>query len=294
MRMMLIVPMMFLGACQTTPKPATPATQTWEEFIRDHPDTFIESRDQQLLADRLRWERLGMAKDYEAIRAQVDRYLPPGIYTLQASGATAAVLRRQRVESTSLQLIALGYRRQHLEAPAQALSLVGAAASSFANVDALVLLSPIVVIADFDRVDERADGSADLVYRVSETIKAGPAQSSELRLFRNGPTRTVSAPAAPPPPPPPPNLALQGLDGHARIVLYIQPPETLMSSAAANTSIGRMVFSIMPVDGERVLPGYHSTTAETTLAAVRAAAQAQACSPGYIPVVAGNAPPQSC
>ena len=41
----------------------------------------------------------------------------------------------------------------------------------------------------------------------------------------------------------------------------------------------------VPIDGERVLPGYHSVTQETTLAAIRAAAAAQRCSPGYVQLV---------
>lgn len=231
MRMMLIVPMMFLGACQTTPKSVVPKMQTWEEHIRDHPSTYIQSTTEHLAAERLRLEQLGLAEDYEAVRELVDAYLPPGNYASQEPGVTAAILRRQRVDSTTVFLIRTGYRARHLAHPVQARTLVRVAASGWNDADALVLASPIVLVADLDRIDRRPDGSSHLVYRVTERIKSAPPIGNEVRLQLNGPMAPVTAPpGAPPPPMPPPNPGMEELTGHKRVVLFLRLPETITRS----------------------------------------------------------------
>ena len=290
MRNLVLFPMLILSACQTAPKSVVPATQTWEEFIRTRPSNFIQGRTEQLAAERHRLERLGLAKDYEVVRALVDTHLPPGNYTMQEPGATAAILRRHRVDSTTVSMLDFGYRGRHLAAPQQAYSLVRAAASGFGDADTLVLLSPIVLVADLTGIDRRPDNSAFLVYVVTEAIKSAPPPGTEFRILLNGPFPTISAPpGAPPPPPPPPNPGLTELSSHTRVVFYFDSIKE-----ADGKRIGDTNFGPMPIEGQRVRPGYHSTTAETTLAAIRAAARAQACSPGYVPVVVTSGPPERC
>lgn len=296
MRIPILISMMMLGACQTAPKPVAPATQTWAEFIRDHPDTFIASRDAYLAAQRQQLEQAGLAADYIAVRAQVDAHLPPGNYTMQATGATAAILRRQRIDSTTDFLVRTGYRARHLDHQAQARTIVRAAASGWGDADALALVSPVVLVADLDRIDRRVDNSADLVYRITERIKSAPPLGSEIRLSLNGPMQIgTPPPGVPQPPPPPPNPGMSELSGHKRVVLFLRLPETIIRPAVVPVlKQEATLFGPMPVDGERVRPGYHSTTQETTLTAFRAAVRAQLCSPGYVPLVNAGDPALRC
>ena len=128
MRISMLLPLFVLASCQTAPKSAAPATQSWAEFKRNHPDTFIASTNQALDADRQRLTQNGLEKDLKAIRAAIDLYLPPGNYTLQATGANAAILRRQRVDSLANWLVDLGYGASAVADPGQAKALVDLAA----------------------------------------------------------------------------------------------------------------------------------------------------------------------
>ena len=296
MRILLLFSMMLTGACQTAPKPAAPATQTWEEFVRDHPDTFVATREADLAAQRWQLEQAGLAADYLAIRTQVDTHFPPRNYTLHATGAAAAIIRRQEVDSTTVFLVRTGYRARHLDHQAQARTIVRAAASGWGDADALALVSPVVLVADLDRIDRRADNSADLVYRITERIKSAPPLGSEIRLSLNGPMQIgTPPPGVPQPPPPPPNPGMSELSGHKRVVLFLRVPETIIRPAVVPVlKQETTLFGPMPVDGERVRPGYHSTTQETTLTALRAAVRAQLCSPGYVPLVNTGGPSERC
>jgi hypothetical protein len=297
MRKIVLIPLLASACAQTPPpQPQSQRQQTWEEFIRERPDTFIQSYRASIDAEAARLRAAGLGRNLDFIRAQVDAQLPPGNYTLQATGATAAILRRLRVDENANLLVRAGYRIRHLAAPQQARSLVSAAADRFGDADALVLFAPIVLVADLDRTDKKPDGSADLVYRVTEAIKSAPPVGSEFRLFLSGPMPAInSKPGDPPPPPPIPNPAMQELGGYKRAVFFFQPPNKV--EPRPNSIAGEPVtlFGPMPIgDGDRVLPGYHSGTQPTTLAAIRAAARAQLCSPGYVPVVRGSDLPHRC
>lgn len=285
-------------ACAPTPAPQPPAPrqQTWEEFTRNRPDTFIQSYGASIAAEAAGLRAAGLSDDLAFVRAQVDAHLPPGNYTLQATGANAAILRRLRVDSTANRLVRGGYRIRHLASSQQARSLVAAAADLGGGVDSLVQFAPIVLVAELDRTDKRPDGSADLVYRVSEAIKSASPVGSEIRLKLHGPMPPVHPkPGDPPPPPPPPNPAMSELSGAKRVVFFLQPAETLVPPRKGDyPRQPAAVFGPMPVDGERVLPGYHSATQETTLAAVRAAARTQLCSPGFVPVAVGASLVERC
>ena len=290
-----VLPLLFAlaaSACahQAPPVPEPPRQQTWEEFIRERPDTFIQTYRASIDAETARLRAAGLGEDLAYIRAQVDAHLPPGNYTLQATGASAAVLRQLRVDDTANRLVRAGYRVRHLASPQQARSLMSAAADRFGDVDALVLFAPIVLVADLDRIDQKPDRSADLVYRVTEAIKSAPALGSELRLLLNGPMPPINQkPGDPPPPPPIPNPPMQELGGYKRAVFFLQPQDSVTPRPNVPPNQPVTLFSPMPIgDNDRVLPGYHSGTQETTLAAVRAAARAQLCSPGYVPVAAGK------
>lgn len=286
-----------LAACAAAPAPPPQAQhqQSWEEFVRERPDTFIQSYRASLAEEAARLRGAGLAEDLAFIRAQVDAHLPPGNYTLQATGANAAVLRRLRVDATANRLVRAGYRIRHFASPQQAGSLVSAGADLFGDADALVLFAPIVLVADLDRIDKRPDGSADLVYKVSEAIKSALPVGSEFRLLLNGPMPPIDPkPGDPPPPPPPPNPAIWELSGAKRALFFLQPRETVVPPAAVRPEQAATLFAPMPIDGERVLPGYHSGTQETTLAAIRAATRAQLCSPGYAPVASGASLVERC
>lgn len=285
------------AACAQTPPPQPPVRrqQTWEEFVRERPDTFIQTYRASIDADAARLRAAGLAEDLAYVRAQVDAHLPPGTYTIQSTGATAAVLRQTRVDESANRLVRTGYRKRHFASPQQARSLVSAAADRFGDADALVLFAPIVLVADLDRIDKRPDGSADLVYRISEAIKSAPPLGSEIRLSLNGPMPAVNTkPGDPPPPPPIPNFANAELSGSKRAIFFLQPSETIVNRANPLPGQPATLFAPMPTDGNRVLPGYHSGTQETTLEAIRATARAQLCSPGYVPVARGANLPHSC
>lgn len=289
MRLSALLLVLLCGACQTAPKPEAPKTQTWEEFIRARPSTFIANRTQQLAHERQLIEQRGLAEEYKRIRALVDAHLPPGDYTMQEPGATAAILRQHRVDSTTVSLLEYGYRSRHLAARQQAYSLVRAAASGFGDADSLVLLSPVVLVAELHRIDRKPDNSAYLVYRVTEPIKSAPPPGSEFRLLLNPPFPTiVPKPGDPPPPPPPPNPPMSELGSHKSAVFFLRPRESLLRPRTDEVpDHARTLFGPMPISGEQVMPGYHSGTSPTTLPAIRAAARAQLCSPGYVPVVEG-------
>lgn len=296
MRLSALLPLLLCGACQTASKPDAPATQTWEEFIRTRPSNYIAGRTQQLAHERQLIERQGLAEEYRRMRALVDAYLPPGDYTMQEPGATAAILRQHRVDSTTVSLLEYGYRERHLAARQQAYSLVRAAASGFGDADSLVLVAPVVLVAELARVEQRPDNSAYLVYRVTEPIKSAPPAGSEFRLMLNPPFPTiVPKPGDPPPPPPPPNPPMFELSRHKSAVFFLRSRQSLIRPQTDNVpEHARTLFGPMPISGEQVMPGYHSGTLPTTLAAVRAAARAQLCSPGYVPVVEGDSLPRDC
>lgn len=218
----------------------------------------------------------GLGGDWDAIRPLVAKHLQPQTYPYGPD--KHEILRGYHIDMTTNFLVRIGYRARHLAHPAQARTLVRAGnIGSWHDPDALVLASPVVFVADLVRIDRKSDNSAELVYRVSEPIKSAPAAGSEFRYPLNGPFATVAArPGDPPPPPPPPNPAAWELSTRKSVLFFRSAP----------TAIGNF-FGPMPVDGERVLPDYHSGSRETTLAAVRAAATAQICSPGFVPAAQG-------
>lgn len=289
MRLTMLVPIIILTACQTAPKPAAPASQSWEEFKRDRPDTFIASYNQVLEADKQRLIQLGLEKDLKAIRAAVDFHLPPGNYTLQATGANAAILRRLRVENVTNNLVTYGYRVAHFGDTAEAKRLVRAAAGVFggpsSDVD-LAIFAPTVLVADLERVEDAADGSGTLIYRVIEPLKNAPAKGAEFRLALRGPR-----PPSPYPPPPQPGEGELQLPG--RVVLFLSPPRYAGTGSGPRQRYAR-ITQPMRVDGEKLTPGYHSDIPETTLTKLKAAIREQVCAPGFVPVGAVGGISQSC
>lgn len=248
-------------------------------------DSFIAGYSASIASETARLRASGLGQDWDAIRAMVEAHLPPQEYPLGATGATPSIMRRLHIDSTTNFVVRIGYRANHLAHPSQARTVVRAAnIGSWDDADALVLVSPTVFVADLVRIDRKPDNSADLVYRVREPIKSAPAVGTEFRYPLNGPFATVAPkPGDPPPPPPVPNPAAWGLSGRKAVLFFRSGPG----------AIGNF-FGPMPVEGDKVLPGYHSTTAETTLASIRAAARAQLCSPGYLPVARGVDLPHRC
>lgn len=265
-------------AIQAAAPPATPMPAR-------RADGFIASYSASIAGEAAQLRAAGLGGDVEAIRPLVELHLPQQDYPLGATGATPAIMRRLHIDSTANFLVRIGYRSRHLAHPAQAPTLIRAAnIRSWDDADALVLVSPVVFVAELVGVDRKPDNSADLVYRVSEPIKSAPALGAEFRYPLNGPFATIAArPGDPPPPPPIPNPAASELSGRKAVLFFRSAPD----------AIGNF-FGPMPIDGEKVLPGYHSTTAETNLDSIRAAARAQLCSPGYLPVVRGTDLPRSC
>ena len=246
-------------------------------------DTWLDHYGRSIAGETAGLRAAGLGRDWDRIRPLAERYLPRQTYP--AGPDKYAVLRGYHGASTTNFLVRIGYRARHLAHPAQARTLVRAAnIGSWDDADALVLVSPTVFVADFVRIDRKPDNSADLVWRVSEAIKSSPPLHSEFRMRLHGPMPTITLRRGQPPPPPPtPNLAVNDL-GDAKRILIFRP---------APGAIGNF-FGPMPVDGNRVRPGYHSTTRETTLAAIRAAARAQLCSPGYVPAARGTDLTKAC
>ena len=272
----------FLAIAATTLTATSLAARTPPEPIPRTSDSWIQHYGRSIAGETAGLRAAGLGADWDRIRPLVGRHLPSQTYP--EGSHNHAVLRGFHVASTTNFLVRIGYRARHLAHPAQARTLVRAAnIASWDDADALVLVSPTVFVADLVRIERKPDNSADLVYRVREPIKSAPAKGTLFRYPLNGPFATAAArPGDPPPPPPVPNPAAGELAGR-KAVLFFRAP----------TGIGNF-FGPMPVDGNRVLPGYHSTTRETTLAAVRAAARAQLCSPGYVPAVPGANLPHRC
>ena len=68
-----------LAGCTTAqPLQSAPRQQTWEEFKRDHPDTFIAGYRQSLAVEAARLRAAGLGEDLDVVRALVSAYLPPG------------------------------------------------------------------------------------------------------------------------------------------------------------------------------------------------------------------------
>lgn len=292
MRSLALLLLLATAACTRTPPPQAPVQpqQSWEEFTRDHPDTFIQSYAASIGKDAAQLRSAGLADDLAVVRAQVDYHLPPGDYSLQATGANAAVLRRLRVESTTNSLVRTGYRARHFADATQARRLVRAAAGVIggptADID-IAVFAPTVLVADRVKVDDRADGSADIVYRVAEPLKNAPAKGSELRFAVRGANKG--------PFPPPPQPGEGEMLSSSRVVLLLQPPETvIVPTGRPPLSDFKRITLPMPVEGERVLPGYHSMAPETTLSALRQAIRAQVCARGYAPVGKGGRTDIAC
>ena len=280
-----------------TPDPPPLATSERSAQPVRRADSFIASYSASLAGETAQLRAAGLGQDWDAIRVLVEAHLPSQDYPLGATGATPAIMRRLHVDATTNRLVRAGYRIRHLSSPQQARSLVSAAADLFGDADALVLFAPIVLVADLDRIETKPDNSTYLVYRVSEAIKSAPPIGSEFRLMRDPPHPTIVPKAGdPPPPPPPPNPAIWELASSKRAVFFLQPAETLIPPRVTQpTGEPATLFAPMPVgDGERVMPGYHSGTQPTTLSAIRAAARAQLCSPGYSPVAQGVDLPHRC
>ena len=279
MRILFLFPLMIVGACQTAPKPAAPATQTWEEFVRTRPDTFIQSYEQSIAAMRQQFVSQGLAREHGTIRAYVDAYLPAGNYTLQATGANASVLRRLRVDNVANNLILYGYRAIQFDKPTQAKRLVAAAAGVFGGPSTgadLAVFAPTVVVADLDRLDDATDGSSAAIYRSIEPLKNAPAKGVQIRISLRGPT-------APSPYPPPPAPGEEDFRWLGRVVLFLSPPRSIGGMRQGSGRYAK-ITQPMRVEGERLTPGYHSDIPETTLTKLRAAIRDQVCAPGFVPV----------
>lgn len=269
------------------------ASASAQAVTSPRPDVWAQHYLAELAGEESRLRALGLGADWDVIRDQIDKVLPKRDRNL--SGATSGQLRTMDIHSATNTLVRFGYRARHVATEQQARSLTSAATSGWGDADALVLVAPMVLVADFVKVDRKPDNSADLLFRVTEPIKSSPEVGTEIRLPLNGPFPTVTAPpGAPPPPPPPPNPAMHELSGHKRAVLFLQPADTIVRPRGAELpGQPTTVFGPMPVVGDRVLPGYHSMTQPTTLAAIRATARSQQCSPGYVPVTSGS-PPKAC
>lgn len=277
MRILLLISIVMVAACQTKPKPIAPKLETSEEHIRTRPDTSIQSYGQSIAKTRDELAGKALGADLAAIKAAVDAYLAVGNDRLPATGANAAVMRGLRVDSMTNYLVTNGYRQVQFADAGQARRLVRAIAGVLgapAGEGDIAILAPTVVLADLVRIDEPADGSSTLVYRVVEPLKNAPDKDSLIRL-------TIRAPQAPSPfpPPPQPGEGELRLPGHA--VLFLSPPRAASGMLGAGDLYAR-ITQPMRLDGERLTPGYHSDAPEITLTRLRAVIREQVCAPGFI------------
>ncbi|MCY7270654.1 MAG: hypothetical protein LH485_01165 [Sphingomonas bacterium] len=294
MRDALLIPIIALAACQTAPKPAAPASQSWEELKRDRPDTFIASYNQALAADKQRLIQLGLEKDLNAIRAAVDFHLPPGDYTLQATGANATILRRQRVDNIAHLLVGLAYGASAVADAKRAKALVELAAripSGEEKGDA-AKLAPTVALVDFVEVVTGAPDPAGrrfstVRYRVVEPLKNSPPAGTLIRM-PGGPTHYADG-----------TMGMSSGDMEmvkpGRYVLYLS--RLKMSRIALQSQpvdLYARVFGPLREFGASFVPIGESSHPEVTLDDLRRAIRAQACSEGYVPVGNSAVSPQAC
>nr|WP_294849798.1 hypothetical protein [uncultured Sphingomonas sp.] len=279
MRIFAVPMLAILAACQTA-KPVQ-KQQTWEEFTRDHPDSFIATYRGSVDRETEDLRTIGRGADFDLVRRYVDAYLPAGDYTIRATGANAVTLRAIRVDSITNFLVRNGYGAAQFSEPATPRRMVEAAASVVGRGQGgadLVTVAPMIAAVDLVGMEELPDGSTDIVYRVAEPIKRSPTKGATIRFHMRDPQPRLQAPApGVPPPPPPPLLGWEDADQPHQILI-------LRPSASPSTYPWEKVVSPMPVRGDQVLPSYHSAMPETTLTILRQAAQAQICAPDFVPV----------
>jgi hypothetical protein len=269
------------------PRPAAPTDPSATPEARN--EAFAQGYAKGINDDTALIRAAGLGSEWTAVRAIVEAHFPDANTLESLSDAQKAVVLRARKDGAANFLLRTGYRVRHLAVEQQARTIVRSAViTAWDNADALVLISPMVVVAALDRVDRKADGSEDLVYRVTERIKSGPAVGSELRMLLHAAPPSPTSPNALAPPPPP-NPPVEDLRGYKSAVFFLQAAESvIVPPGAPRPQQPARLFGPMPISGDEVLPSYHSSTLPTTLAALRAAARAQQCSPGYVPVAAAT------
>jgi hypothetical protein len=270
---------MLNGCARATPEP-TVRQQSWEEFQRDRPDTFIASYRESIDQQSATLRAAGLGPELDAVTAQVDAHLPPGNYTLQASGANSAVLRQLRVESTANYLVRQGYRAKNFSTPAQAKLLVAAAAGTLGGPtreEDPALFAPVVARVAFVEVESNADAARKLVVRVIEPLKNAPPKGALLRFALDAGQPAGYLPT--------PNPMQDQQLRPGEMVMFLAPAG---DGAASDADKFRRFTQPMRLDGERLMPGYHADVPETTLPRLRAALKQQVCAPGFVPVAGGG------
>ncbi len=283
-----------IAASPTSAPPPAPGEPGYAEWAAQRAQAYLRSREEEFAKRREMFALAQLQAHYEIIRKAVAQHLRRSEGPTWDPAVTLGTLYRHRVETFTGLMLNNGYRAEQVAHPSGARTLVRAWGNIFGgDADALVLAAPMVFVAEQVRTDKLADGSRHVIYRVSKPIKASLAVGTEFPVELNGPWDwSPGKPGNPPPPPPPPNPAMHELTAHKSAVFFMAPGERVQPMPRPGRPVS--IFGPMPIRGNEVLPGYHSGTSPTTLAAIRAAAQAQLCSPGYVPVVAGTNLPHRC
>lgn len=293
MRMIVPLSTLILAACQTAGKPAAPTANSWAEHQRDHPDSYIANTEAIIDADRQRLIKLGLERDHRAVRTAVDYHLPPGDYTLRATGATAAILRRQRVDHLTNWLIDLGYGASAVADPGRAKVLVQLAAriGGDGKGDA-AKLTPTVALAEFVEIVTAAPDAAGrrfstVRYRVIEPLKNAPPAGSLVRM-PGGPTHYPDGTTG---------MSSGDLEmvRPGRYILYLsQAKMTRTAASPQSVDLYARVFGPLRDTGASFVPVGESSHPEVTLDDLRRAIRDQTCAEDHILVANGASPPQAC
>lgn len=286
--------LMAASPAKVPPPPPAPDDPGYEEWAAPRRAAWLRMQDEQAAEQKRRTELAGLQRDYDVIRAAVTAHLDPWTSPTNDPAVSPAVRQRHRVDLLSGLMLNNGYRAAQFAHPSGARTLVRAWDNMFgSDADALVLAAPMVFVAEQVRTQRLAEGSRHVLYRVSKPIKASLAIGTEFPVQLNGPWGwSRGKPGNPPPPPPPPNPGVDELIAHRSAVFFMAPGERMQPMPRPGRPVS--IFGPMPIRGNEVLPGYHSGTNPTTLDAIQAAARAQLCSPGYVPVVGGTNLPHRC
>lgn len=274
-----------VGACAHPPAEQAPAQAqplSWDEYTRRYPDTYIATVDHGLAAAKQRLEEAGLASDLAVVRAAVDRYLPPGNYTLRATGSTPAILRRQRVDTIAQWLVETGYRGSAVIHPGRAAELVHRAARVFSDLekDDAAWLAPTVVLAEFIDVvtlPPRPGGLrfSSLRYRVLEPLKDSPPPGTVIQV-PGGPVRYPDGTQS---------MSTADLESirAGRYVLFLSQPKlkALTREQMPVTTYARVFGPLRERDG-KLVPVGESAMPEVTLDDLRAVVRAQLCAEGHL------------
>lgn len=238
--------------------------------------------------------RAGLLADYQAVRAAVDRHLPPANYTNSNIRADAATQRRLRVEQvTQLLVSTLAYRAADVATPQQAKRLVELATTPFGDSKSQAAqLSHTALLAEFVEVSTEPGplGTrrfSTIRYRVVEPLKNAPPAGTLIRT-PGGPTINPDGTSS---------VSTADLESvrPGRYILYLsQRSMVAKSPTPIPVDLYARTFGPLREFDDSFIPVGESSHPEVTLDDIRAAIREQLCLEDHVLAATGDSPPQPC